>query len=486
MGNLRIDLLGGFTATYNNEAIKALEKARLQELLAYLMLHRHAPVSRQKLAYAFWPEASDKQARKNLRTLLSRLRQALPDADDFLVVDAQAVQWRADASCTLDIADFEQALVEVGRAQQVENQASALETAIECYRGELLPDCYDDWVAPERERLRNAYQRALEQLILLLEEQRRYDAAIRYGQRLLREDPLHEAAYRRLMRLHALNGNRAGALRIYHTCTNVLQRELGVEPGVKTREAYQRLLNPTATASPVPEPLVGATPLVGRQDEWSSLVSAWKGAASGKSGIVALTGEAGIGKTRLAEELIAWAERQGIAVGVARCYAMEGDLAYGPVIEWLRSENIRQRWATLDDVWLSEIARLLPELLSERPDLAAPGPLNERWQRQRLFEALARAMLAGGRPLLLFIDDLQWSDRETLDWLHYLLQYGPSSSPAYPGCSAVGRGGGRTSLLSFPPGVATQRPSQRDSAHASIRIRNSSPGQRDERAFPGS
>ena len=114
-------------------------------------------------------------------------------------------------------------------------------------------------------------------------------------------------------------------------------------------------------------------------------------------------------------------------MGVARCYAMEGDLAYGPVIEWLRSESIRQRWAALDDVWLSEIARLLPELLSERPALAAPGPLSERWQRQRLFEALARAVLAGGRPLLLFIDDLQWSDRETLDWLHYLLQYAPQS-----------------------------------------------------------
>lgn len=99
-----------------------------------------------------------------------------------------------------------------------------------------------------------------------------------------------------------------------------------------------------------------------------------------------------------------------------------GGLAYAPVVQWLRTEDLREGLSTLDDVWLTEVARLMPELLVEQPDLAPPGPLTESWQRQRLFEALARAVLGGGQPLLL-LDDLQWGDRETLEWLHYLLRF---------------------------------------------------------------
>ncbi len=144
-----------------------------------------------------------------------------------------------------------------------------------------------------------------------------------------------------------------------------------------------------------------------------------------------MSGEAGIGKTRLAEELYAWVARQGAAAATARCYAGGDALAYAPVIEWLNETSLRPRLAALDDVWLSEVGRLLPTLLAERPQLAPPGPLTEAWQRTRLFEALARAVLGsapGSRdPLLLFLDDLQWADRETLDWLVYLLHHAPGA-----------------------------------------------------------
>ena len=100
--------------------------------------------------------------------------------------------------------------------------------------------------------------------------------------------------------------------------------------------------------------------------------------------MVLLTGEAGIGKTRLAEELIAWVARQGATTAAAHCYAGGDALAYAPVAEWLSDAVLRPRLATLDDVWLVEVARILPALLAEHPHLAPPGPLTEAWQRTRL------------------------------------------------------------------------------------------------------
>lgn len=153
------------------------------------------------------------------------------------------------------------------------------------------------------------------------------------------------------------------------------------------------------------------------------MLAAWRAAAAGRSHMVLLTGEAGIGKTRLAEELLAWCARQGHRTATARCYSLEGISAYRPVISWLRAQPL----PPLDDLWLTEIARLLPEVLAARPDLRQPGPLAEAWQRQRFLEALSRALLADGQPILLLLDDLQWCDPDTLDLLAHLLRYdGPA------------------------------------------------------------
>jgi tetratricopeptide (TPR) repeat protein len=142
---------------------------------------------------------------------------------------------------------------------------------------------------------------------------------------------------------------------------------------------------------------------------------------------VLLSGEAGIGKTRLAEELEAWVSRQGLVTATARCYATAGALAYAPVTSWLRCAAFRSSLSTLDPSWLSEVARLVPDVLAERPDLRRPEAMTEGWQRQRFFEALARSLLAVRQPLLLLLDDAQWCDDETLDWLHFLLRFDPSA-----------------------------------------------------------
>lgn len=437
---LRVHLLGSFRLLRDDHSIAGFEQTRLRDLLAYLVLFRTTPISRQQLAFTFWPDTADRQALKNLRTLLTRLRQALPDADEFIHATPQTLQWRAGASFTLDVADFEAALAQAAEAQargDAARAASAWLAAVAVYAGDLLPDCYEDWILPWRERLRLAYGDALERLALSQEEQRNYSAATVHAQHLLQHDPLSETAYRHLMRLYLAQGNRTEALRTYRACQAMLRREFGAEPAPSTRALYETMRRGEQAlpalagdhAAEQPAPL----PLIGRQAEWLQLVAAWRAAAAGKPQMMLVTGEAGIGKTRLTEELLAWAARQGGTTAAARCYpeASGSALAYAAVAEWLRSPSLQPHLAALEDALLVEVARLHPLLLNRHPHLAPPGPLTEPWQRTRLFTALAHAVLSPARaaatPLLLFIDDLHWADRETLDWLLYLLHFDPGA-----------------------------------------------------------
>ncbi|MFN2231906.1 MAG: BTAD domain-containing putative transcriptional regulator [Anaerolineae bacterium] len=421
---LHIQLLGDVVFRQGDAPVQALASPRLQLLLLYLLLHRTAPQPRHHVAFQFWPDSTEAQALTNLRHLLYRLRHEWPDSDRYLSIEPATLGWRSDAPFTLDVAEFEAALDTADRAGRDGNRAAqraALEEAVSLYGGDLAPACYEDWVVPERDRLRQAFLDAVTRLAGLLEAQRDYRGAIDQVRRTLREDPLQEEAYHSLMRLYALSGDRAGALRVFHECVTVLERELGVEPGPATREAYRRLLQ--AEEQPEPPPLqregTGSAALVGRVPEWGQLQEAWQASARDGPRFVLVSGDAGIGKTRLAEELARWVGQQGLPVAVARCYAAEGELPFAPVVTWLRARPLPE----LDRVWRTEIARLLPELLLQDPTLPPPGPMGEPWQRQLLFEALARAMLGGRHPLLLVLDDIQWCDASTLEWLHYLLRF---------------------------------------------------------------
>lgn len=131
---------------------------------------------------------------------------------------------------------------------------------------------------------------------------------------------------------------------------------------------------------------------------------AWRLALEMQPHFALVAGEAGIGKSHRTEQMQHWAAQQGITTAYARAHAAEGGLAYAPVIEWLRSEPFGTALDGLERIWRSEIARLLPELLTQDPNLPPPQPLTERWQRQRLFEALTRAVLLAKAPLLLGLE----------------------------------------------------------------------------------
>lgn len=426
-GPLRIRLLGGLSVAFDGRRVGTVDAPRLQSLLAYLLLHCEAPQPREHVAFLFWPDSQESQSRTNLRQALFLLRRALPDADRFLEVGGATVCWRAEAGFWLDVAEFDDltARAEAARRAGASSELrAALGAAVRLYAGDLLPGCYDDWLVPERERLRAAFLRAAELLAELQELERDYRGAISWARRLLEHDPVNEFACQRLMRLCALSGDRAAALRVYHGCATALAREVGIAPSAATRAAYERLLEPDAAPVPARMSKLGAAelPLVGRGAEWRALRDVWQRALGGQSQLAVIAGEAGVGKSRLGEELRDWAARQGFVTAASRCYAAAGSLAYAPVVELLRSPAIAPGLRRLDDPWLAELARLLPELHAERPELPAAPPLSDSWQRARLLDGLSHAVLAEGRPLLLVIDDLQWCDLETIGWLHHLLR----------------------------------------------------------------
>jgi len=257
------------------------------------------------------------------------------------------------------------------------------------------------------------------------EGRRRYRPAIEGTQRLLQEDPLEEDDWERLMRLHMLEGNRPRALQAYHECRSTLQRELGVEPRPSIREAYLRLTRahdlPGGAAAGAPRT---AVKFVSRSAEWQRAQDVCRRALQASHcHLVLVRGEIGIGKTRFLEEILHWAARQGVTTIDTAAYPGETGLPHAVAGSLLRSAPVVRAVQSLDPVWQAEVARLTPELLGEPEGPGRPEPLVEDWQRRRFVEGLAQAVLATPEPRVLAVDDVQWCDRESAQWLDYLLHH---------------------------------------------------------------
>lgn len=430
MVQLRIQLLGEIAVFQNGvNLLSGRRNTRAMLLLAYLLLQRGKQLNREYLAAIFWPDSKGEQARTNLRGALIVLREQAPELAACLEDRRPHLGWRIDCEHTVDVFEFEAML---GRAEalapaDVSAAIAALKQSVSLYTGELLPGIYDEWVLGERNRLHTTYLNALLWLAELLEASGQIRDAIRYAELLLRADRLRETSHLLLMRLLAATGDRARALRCYADCARLLLDELGANPGPAIEALHRRLLQEDEAASATPPPRAPVTAPVGRTAAWEQLTGSWRKAAAGEAQIVVLTGEAGIGKTWLAQVLIEWCAAQDAVALAASCPLAREPAAYGALAQWLASPRLALRLARLDEEDLTFLQLLSPELRRRYPALRPAAPLTPPWQRLRLQQALASLFIDDQAPTLLFLDEAQWCDEQSLEWLHYLFAAHPNA-----------------------------------------------------------
>jgi WD40 repeat protein len=239
--------------------------------------------------------------------------------------------------------------------------------------------------------------------------------------------------WQRIIELYLAQGNRVGARQTWSTYRRVLE-DLGVDAsphwevlGAQIEGSLQPGSAPPrgGTASPPPALDLVQASFVGRARELLQLRRAFARAQAGEAQVVVLEGEEGSGKTRLAEEFLAWTVSQGADVLRSRGFETTADLPYASLIEGLRSRLERENAPDdlLDDLWLAELSQLLPELRVRYPDLP-PSTLDPALGRPQLFEAVTRLLkaLANRRPLVVFRDDWHWSDPTSRDLLRYAVR----------------------------------------------------------------
>ena len=418
---LRVRLLGGLDLRRGDRPLAPPEPPRARALLAMLALRGGSPQPRGPVAFRLWPDSSEPQARTNLRHVLHDLRRERPDLAALVAVTPRALAWRPDGPWSLDVAEFEAALDRAGRAGVDPGLAlGALAEAVSLYAGDLLEGWDDEWLEEERRRLRDRHLDALWSAACLSADRGRHAEAVQHLRALLAREPLREDAGRLLMRVHEMAGDRAAAARAYRDLAGALRRELGVEPSATTRAAYAALVR--AAAPREGAGLAGDAParaeVVGRDPEWRRLTAQWRRAERGEPRLVLLTGEPGIGKTRLAEELAAWCAHRGALVAQARAYPAEGDLGYGVVTAWLGAPELGPAIEGAPAADRATLARILPEAAGD----PAPSPAAARERRRRLFEAATGALAGAGPPTLLVADDAQWCDAESLQLIDYAVR----------------------------------------------------------------
>jgi predicted ATPase/DNA-binding SARP family transcriptional activator len=294
---LKVHLFGQPRASFEGEPLSLRVPARAVSLLAYLLLHRGRPLARDAVAFEFWPDLAEADARTKLRAHLRYLVTALPAAaPPRLLADKRSVQWNPDAPVWVDALEFERLARDPTTAAQ----------AAELYAGDLLAGHDDEWIGSRRTALR---ERQIALLLGLIERSRsdgERTRTNRYAQQMLSLDPWREEAVRALIELRAETGDRAGALITYTRFAQKLRDELGIAPTAETTRSYETVRSQgdahesgsdaagEISANNLPTYL---TSFVGRKEELESLQ-----AALSERRLVTLIGPGGVGKTRLAVE----------------------------------------------------------------------------------------------------------------------------------------------------------------------------------------
>lgn len=447
---LSLQLLG-IPQVLRNAQPLTLSRRKSRALLYYLAAHTTAR-AREQLLTLLWPDLDRAAAQQTLRSSVYGLRKELGDA--LLITDSMlALAPEVHVDLRLFEAYFQNHSAKnpdklfasssgTPGALQAHSEISLLESTLQQYRGDFLanfslPDCedYQRWVEMQRERLRLLALHGYIQLAQRYETIRDFVAAQAALAQALAINPLQEEVHRAAMRIDYFAGDRAAAIRRYEQLRHMLDEELGVPPLEETRSLYDAIITDALLREhdksdairvlpqpkqPIAQLGAGTLPFVGREKELAELQQ-----LALTNRLALIEGEAGIGKTSLAE---AFLHDFSGTVLIGRAHELEQALPYHPVIEALRhflqhGRVLFNAQLKLANVWRSELARLMPEFQAEIEPAIIDTTLvggNEA----RLWEAINQLLhvLAEQQALAFLIDDLHWADASTLALLGYLLR----------------------------------------------------------------
>ena len=380
-------------------------------LLTWLALE--GPTPRARLAHLLWPNTDADAARNSLRQRLFRLRKTLGVE---LVVGSTTLALAAGVTHDLEDAD--------GVLGQTTGD-------------DLAPGEFAQWLALQRQRRSGRVRRSLVELCEMAEGAKDWDDALTHAHELLALEPLGEEAHRRVMRLHYLRGDRAAALLAFDHCERMLKNDVGALPSADTLALLATIESAAADAAlqpaaAVPAALQRPPRLIGRDAERRALADAARG-----GGVLLLTGQAGMGKSRLIADLVAdliadlrsdprsdLGDGRAAAAGRSHCLtvcARPGDATAPHALSarWLRA-LVQGCDVPLD-------ARLRRDLACVLPELGLPVARPRQDDRASLLAAMQVLLdTAAQRGLrVVVIDDLQYADAASIDMLQQLMGSAP-------------------------------------------------------------
>ena len=435
----RFRLLGQFGVQRDGRWLAAPEigsrKGRI--LLELLLAEAGRMVSVDRIAEVLWEEEAPVDPTRQIATLVSRLRGVL--GAGAIAGVREAYRFVPAATRVVDLDEAGALVVEAeGRRSGGEPALGqvAAERALELLGdGAVIEDDpYADWASEARGRARELLHRALRAAWESASALGQHARAAALAERAAAADPLAEEPVRAAMEAHRAAGEPARALAAYERLRTVLAEELGVDPAPETSDLHLAILRGTpgppppavvagAPAGPSPAPEEGPWGFVGREPELGTLLAAWASAAAGTPQLLLVTGEAGIGKSRLARETLRRIEAAGGWLIEARCFEAERSLFLQPMADAIRSLAVGlapDRLRVLFDDGAGPISQLVPEVGRILRPTYDPGP--PEIERRRTFDAVVDLLrsLAAAQPTALFLDDLHLAGASTFELLHYV------------------------------------------------------------------
>ncbi len=395
-------------------------------LLKLIAQQRNFQMARDHATGVLWPDLDQSAANAQLYKAIHHIRKAFSkyneEADDWINITDEFIHMDPPGGFVTDAGLFEKA----ARTGIKKGDLSELEHAVTMYSGEFLPmDRYAEWASLPREHYRQLYLDVLIALAGQYEKEGELSDAAEMLRLALAEEPTLETAHRGLMRVFARKGQATRAFHQYEICRETLGKELGMDPSTETikllddiREGELEVEKKARGRSTLFSG--SAPPVIGRVKECTTIKHFLDDLSSGRGGGLVISGEAGIGKTRLIRELILRSRRRDIPFFLGRSGEVSGNVAYGPFIEVF--DDVLRRKPELQEELPVEIGRLVPAFAGEgtpaphADKLAAKGYLFARVQQ--FFSTLAQE-----EACVVILEDLHAADRGSRELFSYLIRH---------------------------------------------------------------